>query len=237
VGVIAAAAAVLGSPRARAEGSYETVVTAAPPADEPVSDRTASGSVVLPADEPARVRRPRHADGRGARRDDDAHGLVRVLHDALAPREQPRSGALRRRRRSLNIAEGGAVDVSTLPLGDVERVEVYRGQSPIAFGESALGGIVAITTRTPGTPSLTARAGTGSFGAYFGDVTAGGRAGRLRLYAGAHALTSTGAFPYPNDNATPLNPPTTRSRRASTTTSARPTARCDWSSTSWAAAP
>ena len=36
----------------------------------------------------------------------------------------------------------GRVDISTLPLGDVERVEVYRGATPLAFGESALGGIV-----------------------------------------------------------------------------------------------
>ena len=50
----------------------------------------------------------------------------------------------------VNIASGGAVDMSTLPLGDVERVEVYRGTSPLAFGESALGGVVSITTRTPG---------------------------------------------------------------------------------------
>jgi iron complex outermembrane receptor protein len=104
------------------------------------------------------------------------------------------------------IAEGGAVDVSTLPLGDVERVEVYRGQAPLAFGESAMGGIVAITTRTPGTPSLAARAGVGSFGARFGDASAGGRLGRLRLYLGVHGLSSRGDFPYANDNGTPLNP-------------------------------
>ena len=31
----------------------------------------------------------------------------------------------------LNIAAGGGVDISTLPIGDVERVEVYRGSSPL----------------------------------------------------------------------------------------------------------
>ena len=60
----------------------------------------------------------------------------------------------------LNIAEGGGVDISTLPLGDVERVEVYRGTTPLAFGEAALGGVVSITTRTPGaTPRPGARGG------------------------------------------------------------------------------
>ena len=95
----------------------------------------------------------------------------------------------------LNQAVGGAVDVSTLPLGDVERVEVYRGSSPIAFGESALGGIVAITTRTPGTPHASARAGVGSFRTTFVDANAGGAWRRLRLYVGLHALRAEGDFP------------------------------------------
>ena len=64
----------------------------------------------------------------------------------------------------LNMAEGGGVDISTLPLGDVERVEVYRGTSPLAFGESALGGVVSIVTRTPAANRVTAQAGVGSFG-------------------------------------------------------------------------
>jgi iron complex outermembrane receptor protein len=51
-----------------------------------------------------------------------------------------------------------------------------------------------------------ARAGTGSFGAYFGDASAGGHVGRLRLYLGAHALRSLGDYPYTSDNGTPLNP-------------------------------
>ena len=106
----------------------------------------------------------------------------------------------------LSIVAGGAVDVSTLPLGDVERVEVYRGSSPLAFGESALGGIVSITTRTPSAARASARAATGSFGTDTADVAVGGRAGRLRLYFGAHGLTSLGDYPYHDDNGTPLNP-------------------------------
>ncbi len=96
----------------------------------------------------------------------------------------------------LNIAEGGGVDISTLPLGDVERVEVYRGTTPLAFGEAALGGVVSITTRTPGVPRLQARAAVGSFGTSFGDLSAGGRVGRLRFYLGAHVYSSEGDYPF-----------------------------------------
>jgi len=106
----------------------------------------------------------------------------------------------------LNIAAGGGVDISTLPIGDVERVEVYRGSSPLAFGQSAMGGIVSITTRTPGEARAGARTGTGSFGTMFGDVSGGGRAGRLRLYVGLHGIYAQGDFPYLNDNGTAFNP-------------------------------
>jgi outer membrane cobalamin receptor len=96
----------------------------------------------------------------------------------------------------LNQAVGGAVDLSTLPLGDVERVEVYRGSTPIAFGESALGGVISIATKTPGGPTwASARAGVGSFQTFSGDAKGGGTLGRLRLYIGLHALDSAGDFP------------------------------------------
>ena len=96
----------------------------------------------------------------------------------------------------LNIAEGGGVDISTLPLGDVERVEVYRGTTPLAFGEAALGGVVSITTRTPGATRAQARAAVGSFGTMFGDLSGGGRVGRLRFYLGAHVYSSQGDYPF-----------------------------------------
>ncbi|HEY8924767.1 MAG TPA: TonB-dependent receptor plug domain-containing protein, partial [Polyangia bacterium] len=96
----------------------------------------------------------------------------------------------------LNQAVGGAVDLSTLPLGDVERVEIYRGSTPIGFGESALGGVVSIVTRTPGGPAaVTLRGGAGSFRTTFADATAAGAIGPLRLYAGVHALRAAGDFP------------------------------------------
>ena len=107
----------------------------------------------------------------------------------------------------LDIAEGGGVDISTLPIGDVERVEVYRGTTPLAFGETALGGVISITTRTPGLPRATARAGVGSFGTAFGDVSGSDRVGRLRLYLGAHVFSSQGDYPLQYNNA-PLNPTT-----------------------------
>jgi len=101
----------------------------------------------------------------------------------------------------LNQAVGGAVDLSTLPLGDVERIEVYRGSAPIAFGESALGGIISITTRTPGAAQASARVGGGSFRTVLADATGGGTLGRVRSYAGLHVLRARNDYPV---NASPI---------------------------------
>jgi iron complex outermembrane receptor protein len=231
---VAATLVLSGGARARADGTadvstapvagtsapppkpFETIVRApAPATPEPREDRAASASVVLPGESP--------------RAYDDVGTLMTEVPGVTTTRTGALGSFTTLSLRGSNpdqvrfvvdgvplaIAEGGAVDVSTLPLGDVERVEVYRGQAPLAFGESAMGGIVSITTRTPGTPALGARAGTGSYGAYFGDVTAGAHAGRLRLYLGGHALSSAGDYPYANDNGTPLNPAddTTTGRR------------------------
>jgi outer membrane cobalamin receptor len=112
----------------------------------------------------------------------------------------------------LNLAVGGAVDMATLPLGDIERIEIYRGTTPIGFPESALGGIIAITTRAPGTRKITARAGAGSFGTMFGDATAGWRSAPFHFYIGGHALVGKDGFRYLDDNGTAANPADDRFR-------------------------
>ncbi len=211
--VVALAAPIVLTSVARADDlpppahPYETVVQAtAPVAETPRADRLASASVVLPDDSP--------------RAHDDLGTLMLEIPGVTTTRTGALGSFTTLSLRGSNpdqvrvfidgvpiaIAEGGGVDLSTLPLGDVERVEVYRGQAPLSFGESAMGGILSITTRTPGTPSVGARAGVGSFGTYFGDAQAGGRAGPLRLYLGVHGLSSVGDYPFFDDNMTTLNP-------------------------------
>ena len=186
---------------------YETVVTAGPPpTEQPLHDQAAAATVVLPADSP-RARDDlgdllmevpgvtiTRSGGLGAFATISLRGSnpdeVRIYIDGVP----------------MNVAAGGSVDLSTLPLGDVERVEVYRGTTPIAFAESALGGIISITTRTPGTPHASVRVGSGSLGNTFADATVGGRWRRLRLYAGVHALHAINDFQYRSDNGTVVDP-------------------------------
>jgi len=195
------------APEATGSAGGETVVTAKPQSPAaPREDQASAASVVLPDDSPAAY--------------DDLAALMREVPGVNVVRTGSIGAASTITLRGanpdqvrvfvdgvpVNIAAGGGVDMSTLPIGDVESVEVYRGSSPLAFGESALGGVIAITTRTPGQTRARARSGMGSFGTMFGDASGGARLGRLRVYAGAHMLSSRGDYPYLNDNGTALNP-------------------------------
>jgi iron complex outermembrane receptor protein len=107
---------------------------------------------------------------------------------------------------SLNLAAGGAVDLSTLPIGDVARVEVYRGVTPIAYGGSAIGGVVAVETRRPEATGATLEAGAGSFGTWLGGATASLAGDRGGVYVGLHALHTAGDFTFVDDKGTAFDP-------------------------------
>jgi iron complex outermembrane receptor protein len=106
----------------------------------------------------------------------------------------------------ISLAAGGYVDLSTLPLGSVERIEIYRSMTPIGFGASALGGIVSITTRTPRHSGAEVELGAGSFGTRFGGAGFSWAHKSFRLYAAAHLLGSQGDFRYASDNGTAYDP-------------------------------
>jgi vitamin B12 transporter len=93
---------------------------------------------------------------------------------------------------------GGGLDLSQVPLQDVERIEVLRGPQSALYGADAIGGVVSVITRSGGKPSAQVQAETGSrdmmrfAGATTGEVNG------LRWQAGANyyedaGFTGTGA--------------------------------------------
>jgi outer membrane cobalamin receptor len=59
-------------------------------------------------------------------------------------------------------AFGGGIDLSQVPLADIDRIEVVRGPQSALFGADAIGGVVQIITRQGGTPTIAARVEGGS---------------------------------------------------------------------------
>jgi outer membrane cobalamin receptor len=95
-------------------------------------------------------------------------------------------------------AFGGGIDLSQLPLQDVERIEVLRGPQSALYGSDAIGGVVSVVTRSGGKPSAQAQLEAGSrdmrrvAGATTGEVNG------VRWQAGANyfeeaGFTGTGA--------------------------------------------
>ena len=74
----------------------------------------------------------------------------------------------------LNPAFGGGVDLSTIPLAAVERVEVTLGGGGALFGADAIGGAVSLVPRlAPLGTTAEAAAGVGSFGTWEGSGSLG----------------------------------------------------------------
>ena len=57
---------------------------------------------------------------------------------------------------------GGGLDLSQVPLQDVERIEVLRGSQSALYGSDAIGGVVSVITRSGGKPSAQAQVEAGS---------------------------------------------------------------------------
>jgi iron complex outermembrane receptor protein len=107
---------------------------------------------------------------------------------------------------NLNLAAGGGVDLSTLPIGDIARIEVYRGVTPIAYGSSAIGGVVSVETRRPRNTAAEVELGAGSFGTWLGGGSASVAGDGYGIYIGLHALRSAGDFTFVDDKGTAFNP-------------------------------
>jgi iron complex outermembrane receptor protein len=77
--------------------------------------------------------------------------------------------------RRLNDIDMAQVDLSTIPLNSIERIEITRGNSgAVLYGDNAVGGVINIVTKNGvGGPPVTARieAGFGSFNTRLGNVS------------------------------------------------------------------
>lgn len=63
-----------------------------------------------------------------------------------------------------NLGGDSAVDISTIPVKNVERIEVYRGYVPARFGGTFIGGVINIVTKKPDKPGISAEVGKSSYG-------------------------------------------------------------------------
>lgn len=104
----------------------------------------------------------------------------------------------------LNQAQYGVVSASDLPLAALERIEVYRGGSPVGFGNPGAAVINLVTRDEMGAASAT-RLSYGSFDTRRAQSWGSWTRGPARVFGAYEFRASRGAFGFLDDNGTPKN--------------------------------
>ena len=87
---------------------------------------------------------------------------------------------------------GGGLDLSQVPLADVERIEVVRGPQSALYGADAIGGVIHVITRAGGAPSAQGLLEMGSRDMRRGTASTTGSLGGFRWQAGGDYFTDGG---------------------------------------------
>ena len=95
-----------------------------------------------------------------------------------------------------NLGGDAAVDISTIPVSNVERIEVYRGYIPARFGGTFIGGVINVVTKKPTGAHGSAEIGPGSFGSRKASVEITAPVGSGSLLFGLNHESRDGDFPY-----------------------------------------
>lgn len=97
-----------------------------------------------------------------------------------------------------NLGGDAAADISTIPVHNVERIEVYRGYIPARFGGTFMGGVINIVTKKPNRGNVTASVGRSSFGGKKANLQFDLPLGSGTLMVGINHDESKGNFKYKN---------------------------------------
>lgn len=92
----------------------------------------------------------------------------------------------------MNRPDMGATLWSSVPLSNVEQIEVIRGGQNVLYGDNALAGVVKITTKRGADIGTQASGAIGNFGYISGYIGHGGAAGNFDYYVGVDGYESDG---------------------------------------------
>lgn len=97
-----------------------------------------------------------------------------------------------------NLGGDAAVDISTIPVKNVERIEVYRGYIPARFGGTFIGGVINVVTKKPTKANISAELGKASFVGKSASLEVVSPLASGSLLVGLNYEAAKGDFPYHN---------------------------------------
>ncbi|MDY4919936.1 MAG: TonB-dependent receptor plug domain-containing protein [Phascolarctobacterium sp.] len=97
-----------------------------------------------------------------------------------------------------NLGGDAAVDISTIPVKNVERIEIYRGYIPSRFGGTFIGGVINVVTKKPTQSNVSVELGKSSYGGKKGSLEVVAPAGSGSLMLALNHESSDGDFKYEN---------------------------------------
>ena len=100
----------------------------------------------------------------------------------------------------INNSLGGGVDLSTIPAGYIERIEVVRGGSSAIAGTDAIGGLINIITKKTSEPFTSVYATYGSFNTFVVNAAHAGKVGDLDYLLSFNHAQTDGDFEFRSIN-------------------------------------
>lgn len=100
----------------------------------------------------------------------------------------------------INNSLGGGVNLSTIPAGYIDRIEVVRGGSSAIAGTDAIGGLINIITKEAGDAFTSVYATYGSFNTFIINASNAGRIGSLDYLLSFNHAQSDGDFEFRSIN-------------------------------------
>ncbi|WP_196594141.1 TonB-dependent receptor plug domain-containing protein [Pectinatus sottacetonis] len=97
-----------------------------------------------------------------------------------------------------NLGGDAAVDISTIPIKNVERIEIYRGYIPSRFGGTYMGGVINIVTKKPTTEHTSIEIGKSEYGGKQLSWEMSAPVSKGSLMLGINYESNKGDFPYNN---------------------------------------
>ena len=106
----------------------------------------------------------------------------------------------------LNTANAGLVDLGSIPLDNVDHIEIYRGFAPLQLGAGSIGGAINLVTRpVAGATTNSASLSYGSFDTRKVTLYRSQGFEKIGYVVLFNYMESLGNFQFFDDNGTPLN--------------------------------